>query len=105
MDFGFRQDQHKQQNLRNSMQRQDLKEQHIEQADNSTAMYIEEELINYDSNVCKLSLTQGNYLGMGFDEGYRKAASNTMVIGKHLGKLAKSFKMEEKWEFHCIGKL
>ena len=66
---------------------------------------MEEELINYDSQICTLGLIQGNYLGMGFDEGYRKAASNTVVIGKHLGELAKSFKMKEKWEFHCIGKL
>ena len=105
MDFGFRQDQHKQQSLQNSTQRQDLQEQQMEQANTSTAMDVEEELINYDSQICTLGLIQGNYLGMGFDEGYRKAASNTMVIGKHLGELAKSLKMEEKWEFHCIGKL
>ena len=93
MDYRRRQNQNK---------KQDFKDQKIEQANTSN---VEEELINYDSQICTLGLIQGNYLGMGFDEGYRKAASNTMVIGKHLGKLAKSFKMEEKWEFHCIGKL
>ena len=64
--------------------------------------------VHYNSKICTWSSAM-KFVEFGplaeFNEGYRKAASNTIVIGHHLAKLANIFEenVKEKGKFHCIG--
>ena len=63
----------------------------IEEED-KTAQFLEK-------NVCPLP-TDTSIFGLGANQAYRRSASNTIVIGAHLAKLASQF---DTGTFHCIG--